>query len=150
MSKVRTDDAMRSCGELSRTAMAPWWILGGKVALKTTTEFSPELSEPYSIEVKTFLRFLHHRNSHFSMAKLFNGYRHIENIEPCAVDDEEHALAFHGPINNAERSWSHYRTNPMLFMLLVLSVTLNVTTNVQLHRQRALNAEATRSKFGKM
>ena len=67
------------------------------------------------------------------MAKVLDGYRPIKSIEHCIVDDEKHAFADDSAVNNAKRSRSHYRIYPILFVLLVLSVTLNVATDLQLH-----------------
>ena len=84
------------------------------------------------------------------MARFFDGYRPVENIEPRTVDNEKPAFATNSGISNAERSWSLYRINPILFMLLMLSITLNVTTDIQLQRQQVLTVEAPRSRFGKI
>lgn len=84
------------------------------------------------------------------MANLFNGYRSVKNIEPCTVDDEEHAFANNSAINNAQCSWSQYLISSILLVLLVTIATLNITPYIRLHRQMALTVEASRSTFGKI
>lgn len=79
------------------------------------------------------------------MGDKFLGYSLVQDGKPSDVNDE-HPF----PINKAQRSWSHYRRTRIGVLVLLLSVALNVVDYVQLCQQKAIAAEACRSKFGEI
>ena len=54
------------------------------------------------------------------------------------------------PIDNTQRSWTRYQQTHIVVLILIVSVALNVGAHFQLRQQKALAAEASRSRFGKM